>query len=270
MKPSDNIEKMFTQTNIETNTDVDKVVLSDAVDAMSKSKQKTPVCDKPSVWRIIMKNRITKFAVAASVLIAIVLSITIFDNAVTPAYAIEQTIEAMRSISSIHTYCTDWDGSQGETWVKINPETGQEEYHYTDQGNLLIVATPQATHYYHKDKNIVRIKKEYIPASSVRISRFFEDLPKWVQEHGGKCEFYTQFDEDLQKEIIIVHFVIPVQEKEVYVRIDSQTKLPINLEAISSKPGQGVKSVDKIEYNVSIPEGLFEFEIPKGAKVVYE
>ena len=105
-----------------------------------------------------MKNRITKFAVAAVVLIAIVLSITIFDNAVTPAYAIEQTIEAMRSISSIHAYCTDWDGSQGEAWVKINPETGQEEYNYSDTGNLLIVATPQSTYYYHKDKNLVRVK----------------------------------------------------------------------------------------------------------------
>lgn len=270
MKPSDNIKKIFKQINIKTNTDTDKLVGNDAVRAMSKSKQKTPVCNKPDIWRIIMKNRITKFAVAASVLIAIVLSITIFDNTVTPVYAIEQTIEAMRSISSIHAYCTDWDGSQGETWVQVNPETGLEEYHYSDQGNLLIVATPQATYYYHKDKNLVRIKKEYSPASSVSIARVFEELPKWVQNHGGEYDFQTEFNKDLQKEIITIHFVVPIYNSESYIRIDPETKLPINIETIKSKAGHGVKSVDKIEYNVSIPEGLFEFEIPEGAKVVYE
>ena len=71
----------------------------------------------------------------------------------------------------------------------------------------------------------------------------------------------------------MVHASIQTQqdmgEKEFIVRIDPQTKLPIDLEAIKCAPGQGVKSVDRIEYNVAIPEGLFEFDIPDGAKVVY-
>jgi outer membrane lipoprotein-sorting protein len=62
---------MFTQTHIETNTDVDKVVLDDAVRAMSKSKQKMPVCNRPDVRRIIMKSKITKFAAAAIVIVGI-------------------------------------------------------------------------------------------------------------------------------------------------------------------------------------------------------
>jgi outer membrane lipoprotein-sorting protein len=223
-----------------------------------------------NTWRLIMKNRITKFAVAASVLIAIVLSITIFDNTVTPVYAIEQTIEAMRSLSSIHAYCTDWDGSQGEVWIQTNPETGQEEYCYADIGKLLIVATPQTTYYYHKDKNLVRIKKEYVPASQISFSRIFEELPNWVQNHGGKYEINNEFDEELQKEVILIHVDLPIYDKEQIIRIDPKTKLPINIEAIKSKPGQGVKSTDRLEYNLSIPEGIFEFEIPEGAKVVYE
>jgi len=72
----------------------------------------------------------------------------------------------------------------------------------------------------------------------------------------------------------MVHASIPkqgdMQEQEYIVRVDSQTKLPISLEALKNAPGQGVKSVDSLEYNVPIPEGIFEFEIPDGAKVVYE
>lgn len=210
----------------------------------------------------------TKLAAAAVIIVAVAFSINLLDKTTAPAYAVEQTIQAMRSVSSVHAYCTDWDNSQGESWAQINPETGEEEYHYSDQGNLLIVATPEVTYFYHKDKNRVRIQKGYVPASEVRISRFFEDMAMWVQEHDGELEFHRQFDEDLQKEVIMVHVTMSVQGAEFIVRIDTQTKLPINIESIKSKPGQGVKRVDQLEYNVSIPEGIFDFEIPEGAEIV--
>jgi len=227
-----------------------------------------------NIWRIIMKSKITKFAVAAVIIAAVVFSVTLLDKSVTTAYAVEQTIEAMRSISSIHAYCTDWDDSKGETWVQIKPETGEEEYYYADQGNLLIVGTPQKTYYYYRDKNLVRIRNEYVPASEVRLSGFFEDMVKWVEQHDGDIEFNSQFEEDLRKEIIIVHVYVPAQgdmeEKEIVFRVDPQTKLPIDMKAIKTGPGEGVKSVDSLEYNVPIPQGLFDFEIPEGAEVVYE
>ena len=235
---------------------------------ITKAENKHP--QESNIWRLIMQSRTTKLITAVAVILVIALGITFLDRSVSPAYAIEQTIEAMRSVSSVHAYCTDWDGSKGETWVQINPETGQEECYYADQGDLLIVATGQVTNYYYKDKNLVRIKKEYMPASEVSFSRIFEELPTWIQEHDGKYESYNEFDEALGKEIIVIHVEIPTFEKEFNIRIDPQTKVPISIEGIRSKPGQGVKSVDKIEYNVSIPEGIFEFEIPDGAKVVYE
>lgn len=71
MRPSDKIEKLFTQTHVKTNSDVDKVVLDDAVRAMSKSKQKTPVYNKPDIRRIIMKSNITKFAAAIIIIAAL-------------------------------------------------------------------------------------------------------------------------------------------------------------------------------------------------------
>ena len=227
---------------------------------------------RQTIWRIIMKNNITKLAVAAAIILIAAIGITIFEKSATPAYAVEQTIEAMRSTKSIHAFTTDWDNSQGETWVQTDPETGQEKYYYSDSNNLLIVGTPKATYYYYKDKNLVKIRNGYVPTSDVRFSHFFEDLVKFVQQYHGELSFYSQFDKDLQKEIIIVRGSIPTQgdikEKEFIVRVDYQTKLPISLEAIKCGPGQGVKSVDRIEYNVTIPKGIFDFEIPKDAKLV--
>ena len=221
-----------------------------------------------------MKSPITKLAAAAVIVVAVILSVSFWDKSVSSAYAVEQTIEAMRSIRSIHAYCTDWDDSQGEVWVQIDPETGREVYHRADQGNLLIVGTPEATYYYDKGENRVRIRNEYAPASEVRVSRFFEDMVRWVEQHHGELRFDFQLDEELQKEIILVHGWIPTQgdieEKEFIVRVDPRTKLPISLETLKTGPGEGVKSVDRIEYNVAIPEGTFDFQIPEGAKVTYE
>jgi len=256
--------------SVTTSDEMDKKVISDSLAVYEKSNNTTSADKKPNTWRIIMNSKITKYATAAVLIIAVFIGINMLDG--TPAYAIEQTVEAMRSLKSIHAFTTDWDDSQGEVWVQTNPETGQEKCYYADQGNLLIVATatPQATYYYHKDKNLVRIKKEYMPASQISFSRIFEDLPVWVEKYDGKYEIYHELDKELNKEIIVIHVDVPTFEKEFYIRIDPQTKLPINIETIKAKPGQGVKSVDNIQYNVSIPEGLFEFKVPEGAKVVYE
>jgi outer membrane lipoprotein-sorting protein len=257
-----------------TSNGMDKKVLNDALAAFEKSKVDMSADLQPGVWRIIMNKPIAKIAVAAVLLVAAVISITLLNKSSTPAYAIEQTIEAMRSIYSIHAFTTDWDNSKGEAWVQTNPQTGQEEYYCADQNNFLIVGTPQATYYYYKDENLVRIRNEYMPASEIRFSRFFEDLVKWVQQYKGELSFYPEFDQGLQKEIIMVRASIPTQgdmkEKEFIVRVDSETKLPISIEMLKCGPGQGAKSVDSIEYNAAIPEGVFKFKIPDGAKVVYE
>ena len=217
-----------------------------------------------------MKSKMTKLAVAAVIIVAVVFSIILLDKTTTSAYAVEQTIQAMRSISSVHAYSTDWDGRKLESWLQIDPETGEAEYQYSDYGNLLIVGTPQVSYFYHRDVNRVRIQKGKVRVSKIRYSRFFEDTVRYVQEHDGKLKFHRLFDEDLRKEVIMVHVTLPVQEIEIIIRIDPQTKLPINMEAIDTghSPRHDIKSVDLIEYNVPVPEGIFDFEIPEGAEIV--
>ncbi|MHC4087405.1 MAG: hypothetical protein ACYSU5_19695, partial [Planctomycetota bacterium] len=94
-----------------------------------------------------MNSKITKLATVAVVILAIVVGVTLIDKSATPTYAIEQTIEAMRSISSVRAYISD-----GEVLFQINPETGQEECYRVDQEDVLTVATPEKTYYYYKDK----------------------------------------------------------------------------------------------------------------------
>lgn len=51
-----------------------------------------------SVWKMIIRSQITKYATAAILMIAISMSLVIIEKTTTPAYAIDQTIEAYSSI----------------------------------------------------------------------------------------------------------------------------------------------------------------------------
>jgi len=264
MKAPENIIEKFLkkfymseQASLKSNSEKNKQVVEDALSAYRRTLNKRPVVVKQNVWRIIMNSKITKLATVAVVILAVVVGVTLIDRSATPAYAIEQTIEAMRSISSVRAYLSD-----GEVLFQINPETGQEECYRVDQGNVLTVATPEKTYHYDKDKNVVRISDEYITGSEVRFSRFIEDMADWVQEHNGKMDHQLEFDQDLQKEVIKVYVHIPAQGsfggEDSTINVDPKTKLPISFGSI------------RLEYNVPIPQGSFDFEIPEGAEVVYE
>ena len=264
MKAPENIIEKFLkkfymseQASLKSNSEKNKQVVEDALSAYRRTLNKRPVVVKQNVWRIIMNSKITKFATVAVVILAVVVGVTLIDRSATPAYAIEQTIEAMRSISSVRAYISD-----GEVLFQINPETGWHDYYRVDQVDALIVATPEKTYHYDKDKNVVRISDEYAPGMEVRFSRFIEDMADWAQEHNGTMDHRLEFDQDLQKEVIKVHVFIPAhgdsEGKDSTINVDPETKLPISFGTI------------RLEYNVPIPSGSFDFEIPEGAEVVNE
>jgi len=70
MRPAENIEKLIKNIDIDTNAKIDKAVLGDVLEAFEKSKGKKTSATEQSIWRIIMKNKITKLATAAVMIIA--------------------------------------------------------------------------------------------------------------------------------------------------------------------------------------------------------
>ena len=110
---------------------------------------------RQKIWRIIMKSKITKLAAAAVVIIAVVFTLSIWDKSIPNAYAVEQTTEAMRNVTTVHCYITTFTGERMEMWSKINQETGENEYFYIDSQETEITATPDETYMYHKNKHVV-------------------------------------------------------------------------------------------------------------------
>ncbi|MHC4488862.1 MAG: hypothetical protein ACYSW7_06760 [Planctomycetota bacterium] len=120
MKYPDNIESAIKnlcarkRAAVKTTTELDRRIIDEALLAQEQWKKTQSAATQPNIWRIIMKSRMTKLAAAAAIILIVVLSITILDKSTRPAWAIEQSIEAMDQYKAVLI-----EGSQSErTWIE--------------------------------------------------------------------------------------------------------------------------------------------------------
>ena len=79
--------------------EVDGKVLAEALTAMQQAKSQRAADTSRITWRTIMTSRAGKLA-AAAVIVAAVLSLTVFDGLTRPAWALEDAIEAALNVTA--------------------------------------------------------------------------------------------------------------------------------------------------------------------------
>jgi len=224
------------------------------------------------IWRIIMKSRMTKLAAAAMIVLAVVFSMTIFNKSMPTAYAIEQTIEAMRKVNTVNLLGTMVDGGQLEIWIKVNPETGENDYIYLDCPQLRGLQSPNEAYFYDKKANVVKhLKGGNHLRFDVRFGRFIEDMFDVAKSINGEVDIDFEYDTGGAKQVILL--AIKLDESTLECKVDPETKLPMSMNMKFNGPpqsGQLGQSFDEIYYDLPLPEGIFEFEIPEGAEVIEE
>jgi outer membrane lipoprotein-sorting protein len=271
MRPTENIEKLVRKLRYKASDRTRQRILGNVVKALENNKEQNSDATAPNIWRIIMKSKITKLAVAAVIIIAVALSITFLDKSVTPAYAIEQTIEAMRNVITVHFFARDWQNRELETWIKVNPETGGNDCHYLNEPERgqISISTPEITYFYHPKENKVRIVEGQALRSDLRFGRFIEDvLDKIIEPENGEVQITKEHDPNTGEEVIILWAKSSNYEMEAF--IDPETNLPIRVNFGKAISGQIIKDIYEIYYNDPLPEGLFDFKIPEGAEVIRE
>ncbi len=60
MSSTEKIKKLFAKSDVTVNSKVDDRIINDSLIALNKSEKMKSVSAEPSIWRIIMKSRITK------------------------------------------------------------------------------------------------------------------------------------------------------------------------------------------------------------------
>jgi hypothetical protein len=213
----------------------------------------------------ILKSRLTKIAAAVLLLGVATLGYLIFEKSVSSAYAIEQTIDALRAVTTVHVIGTDWSGRGFRAWNKINPQTGKAEWVCIDQTphGYKTASTPKGSCVWDKDGNIVRRTNRIISTNDFRYAHVFEDLSERMRHprDDEKIKIYREKDPATGKELVVIWAVTKLKDYKVY--IDPVTKLPVRtIYDRADNMQQICKSADQIFYNLELPEGMFDFEIP--------
>ena len=229
--------------------------------SISESERIEKLSTKLIVRRFIM-NRFTKFVAAAMIIIAAALSITFLNKLVTPAYAIEQTIEAFKNVRFMHIVHRDRAGNiEDERWIEIGPDGFQARYHQdTPARSFFVVDDRQTVLVHHKDKNTVVL---YDPNDKTWTwyyapGKLFQELA------AGGPNYYTVEENVHYKGRPAHHLRWVVGEKDIY--IDPETKLPIahgDYEISYEEPPEGT-------FDIVIPDGVILVDKRPGAEPTQE
>ena len=274
MRPAENIEKLIRNVPINTSAQRDEEVLDDVLNALEKSNNVQSAAHQPNIWRIIMKSQITKLATAAVIILAVVLSITILNQSATPAWAIEQTIKAIEGFRAIYSsgVTVDENGTEfeAEFWARPNKDgTGSGDFRMETKGGQVIVVNEQqnVTYKYYPSQNIVLVESGNRFYCRPWINgEFFQKMKNvwtdWQEEYredestGRDCVFVTARN---------------LQDNQSYnFQFDLATKLPVRVKVWQNSDFKGKPNIEanEIVYNPVLPEGVFDFEVPKAAKVI--
>ena len=121
-------------------------MLSDVLFQQEESMQTGSAQHRPIIRRIAMRKPIAKLASAAAVIAIAILSIGVWHKMSAPAYALEQTIEALKSVTFMHIVKCDKAGNiEDERWEEIDLNGYQARYRQDTPSHSFYVVDDRET-----------------------------------------------------------------------------------------------------------------------------
>jgi len=231
------------------------------------------------VWRIIMNKPLIKLAAAAVIIIALVLSINLWDKSIPTAYALSQTIQASHSVRYLHikSFKPNEDEPK-EFWVEFykdgevkNVRMHMPEWDSPEDGaKVTIWKENKAQVWFKKKKSLITIRDKTVAAHTLN---FIEELdPKLVVERlyyarQAQGEVEIEIDEPSSKAepIVVTATCLPGSLRagwRLVLFVDRATKLVTAIEFYKLKDDkyQYVELIEYYDYNQPIDEQMFTFD----------
>ncbi len=273
MRPEENIEKIINKFDIDVNAKKDREIFDELREAQTKSNQSKPGFG-PDIWRIIMTSKMVKLTTAAAVILIALFGITFIDKAVTPAWAIEQTIELLKNFNGMHVTGTmlDDEGKEVsfEAWARANEgQTASNHLRLVTGTGEIDVISGDRRYQYDPAAQTVKLTEGYGEAIGIWFGAdFFESLKKIVLDWN---ETYGK-DPATDRDRIFVTCSHPAapSPRSLWFEFDVESKLPVSFKQWENMAREGTPSfyVKSIKYLDDLPDETFHFEIPEGAKIV--
>ena len=268
MNPAENIEKLIKKfcqakkSSITTSYQMDKKVLCDALAEYTKSNKASSADIKPNIWRIIMKSKMTKFAVAAAIIIAVLIGINQFGGTIDgTSVAWGEIVKRIANVDYLHYYevTNPKDGfpSIREGWYSEGKLKGRSCGGYGSYGAYQSFDDGKTRSTYDRHNNVTVWGKSEV----AKYDNIFEALIGFQVLGDGKSSFgFLQFQDKTPTQIgsdfLIYDFDPPAEAdwiEKISVTVGRNSLIPIQ-----------IKTYFKAEQWYSISHlFLFDYEEPQ-------
>ncbi len=287
MKPAENIEKLVKKffvkekLSIETSEEMDKKILDDALTVYKKSEKNKPAPIQPNFWRTIMKNRITKLAATAAIILIVVLGITLLDKSTTPAWAIGQTVEALEKIETLTITGVSAYGPEQipfKCWIKFSGQNGKSlNIRYECEREVVVVRDNLAFMYGPRSNEVMIFSGPKVH-QNLQVWYKIRELSPWIT--GKMLDVLKLLTDDWQEtyekdpqtgsdRVVVTCSYKPLNASFWFV-VDLESKLIIEGKHWFNTNREGPPNLhaDSFVYNQEVPDQIFDFKIPGDAKVI--
>ena len=301
MSSNDNVEEAIKKKlSFTASAELHDRMLNDVLNAQEKSKKIKSAATKPRIGRIIMKSSITKLAAAAVIIIALTLSLNLWQKSIPIAAAdiLAKATEAVTNLHSIHinarmrtlprdnfAYISlEHDFVPIEMWKRAD-DTGLVQWRIDKPGRLVLM---------DGESTILYIKPTFASKSGPSPDRYcydsywcghILDVNKLLENELNKAiqienaELFIADEKEIDgSDVLVVDITVPARvDKDDYLRnkfitdsdhrrvyyFDAETNLLKSFEIYVITEDSEVKIFEttSIEYNPLIDDSIFTLEL---------
>jgi len=241
---------------------VDEKVLPDALMAMQRTLGQRAAHTSRQTWRTIMTSHKTRWATAAAAMLLVVLAITVFDRMATPAWALEQAIEALRDFRAVYIEGA-FPGTRAEIWMRSNEAGTQSTDVMIRWGHGAITWVKDgSTYHYEPGQDTVYSEPAITAGASPWLG---PDLLDALGKAKGSRILEGRDAATGRARATLVSSIWDVQGPKSYVvEFDAQTNLPVWLKQWSNLDRSGPPAFEafKITYYKDLSGDPFQPDLP--------
>jgi len=284
MKPADDIKKFFQSAGLTTHPDVHERIFEDVLRAHQRMMANSPA--QPETGRRIMRHPVTRYGIAAVLVLAALVGFTMFRHTGNVTWAIEQSIQALSQYRAVLVEGSDTQRTWQEngsleprptkSWAVANADqTMVEKYRHEVNGVAVLVTNGRKTWRYDPQTNTVRIENRPYVASECWFGQLLEQL-KDGRDAGILTDWKETYGQDPATGRQRIFLACAWRDgrwngpRSMWFEFDRESKLPVRFKQWENAGWEGPATLvgERITCYESLPDDLFEFEIPPGATVI--
>ncbi len=268
MQTNDALDKRIARLKARTSYALDARV-HDAIDQAARRRNRTAGFPFTQ-WITFMRNPNTKWTAAAIAFAATIVGVLMLTKA-SPAFAVDQIIEASKKVRCLHVKRYDKEGkAPNEFWIKCDDSGQVAKARYflpgTEDGDKLITWTPERAEVWFQSKH------GYLLLRGGEIKGMMQKMinqcePQKLMQELDKSEKAGDVTIDTQKpadptQPVVVYVTSKDSGKDKWrevLRIDPETHLISSIERYAEREGKEaqISKMEFSDYNVPIDDKMF-------------